>query len=84
MDYLGVDVRARGGETEKENTQAGDEERVSASTGEEEGRQRRRSWALHSYRVTWSEPTRSRPVPIATACVYFFLKTEKEVSHIWP
>ena len=38
---------------------------------------------LHCYRVQWSEPTRRKPVPVATASVYFFLREQhgKKVTH---
>ena len=37
---------------------------------------------LHCYRVQWSEPTRRKPVPMATASVYFFLQEQLKVQ-VW-
>ena len=81
IDYLGLDVRTN--ETARSRTSGRGGDSASGRDGEEEEKRRRKPWALHSYRVTWSEPTRYRPVPLATASVYFFLKTEKEVRHTW-
>lgn len=42
---------------------------------------------LFTYRVQWSEPTRRRPVPKATASVYFYILVQEQVTlshHIVP
>ncbi len=35
---------------------------------------------LLTYRVLWSEPTQRKPVPVATASVYFYLLPSSEVG----
>ncbi len=37
---------------------------------------------LLTYRVLWSEPTRRKPVPVATASVYFYLLPSSEVREV--
>ena len=38
---------------------------------------------LHSFAVKYSEPTRRKPVPKATASVYFHLQVQNKVRHHW-
>ena len=36
---------------------------------------------LYCYRATFSQPTRRKPVPRATASIYFYLSDEGNVSY---